>query len=84
MNRKGVEFTVSQVDENWWNWRFQIGETVRTGKASLAPRLPSAFIARRRVAGKRWRACSSRTGNDSSAATIGVIPVGDAVGGTQA
>jgi hypothetical protein len=31
MNRKGVEFTVSQVDEDWWDWRFQIGETVRTG-----------------------------------------------------
>jgi hypothetical protein len=31
MNRKGIEFTVSQVDEDWWNWRFQIGETVRTG-----------------------------------------------------
>jgi hypothetical protein len=31
MNRKGVEFTVSQVDEDWWSWRFQIGETVRTG-----------------------------------------------------
>ena len=34
MNRKGVEFTVSQVDEDCWNWRFQIGQigqTVRTG-----------------------------------------------------
>ena len=31
MNRKGVEFTVSQVDEDCWNWRFQIGETVKTG-----------------------------------------------------
>ena len=31
MNRKGVEFTVSQVAEDWWSWRFQIGETVRTG-----------------------------------------------------
>ena len=31
MNRKGVEFTVSRVDEDWWNWRFQIGEVVRTG-----------------------------------------------------
>ena len=31
MNRKGVEFTVRQVDEDRWNWRFQIGETVRTG-----------------------------------------------------
>jgi len=32
MNRKGIEFSVNQVDEEWWNWRFQIGETVRTGK----------------------------------------------------
>ena len=31
MNRKGVEFTVRQVDEDSWHWRFQIGETVRTG-----------------------------------------------------
>ena len=31
MNRKGVEFTLRQVDENQWNWRFQIGETVKTG-----------------------------------------------------
>ena len=31
MNRKGIEFSVNQVDEEWWNWRFQIGETVRTG-----------------------------------------------------
>jgi hypothetical protein len=31
MNRKGVEFTLKQVDENEWNWRFQIVETVKTG-----------------------------------------------------
>ena len=31
MNRKGVEFTVCQVDDDRWNWRYQIGETVRTG-----------------------------------------------------
>jgi hypothetical protein len=31
MNRKGVEFTVCQVDEDRWNWRYQVGETVRTG-----------------------------------------------------
>ena len=30
MNRKGVEFTVSRVDEDRWNWRFRIGEIVRT------------------------------------------------------
>jgi hypothetical protein len=31
MNRKGVEFTLKQVDEDRWKWRFQIGETVKTG-----------------------------------------------------
>jgi hypothetical protein len=31
MNRKGVEFTVNQVAEDWWKWRFKIGETVKTG-----------------------------------------------------
>jgi hypothetical protein len=31
MNRKGVEFTLKQVDEDRWNWRFQIGKTVKTG-----------------------------------------------------
>ena len=33
MNRKGVEFTLKQVDEDRWKWRFQIGETVKTGNA---------------------------------------------------
>jgi hypothetical protein len=31
MNRKGVEFTLMQVDEDRWKWQFQIGETVTTG-----------------------------------------------------
>lgn len=31
MNRKGVEFTLKQVDEDLWKWRLQIGETVKTG-----------------------------------------------------
>jgi hypothetical protein len=31
MNRKGVVFTLSQLDEDRWKWRFQIGETVKTG-----------------------------------------------------
>ena len=33
MNRKGVEFTLKQVDEDRRKWRFQIGETVKTGNA---------------------------------------------------
>ena len=32
MNRKGVEFNLVQVERGVWAWRFQIGETVTTGK----------------------------------------------------
>jgi hypothetical protein len=32
MNRKGVEFTVTQVHRGLWKWQFQIGKTVTTGK----------------------------------------------------
>jgi hypothetical protein len=32
MNRRGVEFTVVQVEPGLWRWQFQIGETVTTGK----------------------------------------------------
>ena len=32
MNRRGVEFTVTQVESGLWKWQFQIDETVTTGK----------------------------------------------------
>ena len=32
MNRRGVEFTVTQVHRGLWKWQFQIGKTVTTGK----------------------------------------------------
>lgn len=32
MNRRGVEFTLVQVEPGVWQWRFQIGEAVSTGK----------------------------------------------------
>jgi hypothetical protein len=32
MNRKGVEFTLLLVEPGLWRWRFQIGETISTGK----------------------------------------------------
>ena len=36
MNRRGVEFTVLQVEPGLWRWQFQIGETVRTGKTKTS------------------------------------------------
>ena len=32
MNRRGVEFTLVQVEPGLWKWRFQIDQTVSTGK----------------------------------------------------
>ena len=32
MNRKGVEYSVLAIGPGLWIWRFQIGETVTTGK----------------------------------------------------
>jgi hypothetical protein len=32
MNRKGVEFTLLLIEPGLWRWRFQIGETISTGK----------------------------------------------------
>jgi hypothetical protein len=32
MNRRGVEFTLTQVEPGLWKWQFEIGETVKTGK----------------------------------------------------
>jgi hypothetical protein len=31
MNRRGVEFTLIQVQPGLWKWKFQIGEIITTG-----------------------------------------------------
>jgi hypothetical protein len=31
MNRRGVEFSLSQVEPDLWKWQFQIGRTITTG-----------------------------------------------------
>jgi hypothetical protein len=32
MNHRGVDFSLTQVEPGLWNWRFQIGEAVTTGR----------------------------------------------------
>lgn len=34
MNRKGVEFSLTQVEPDLWKWQFQIGNTVTTGQTN--------------------------------------------------
>jgi hypothetical protein len=32
MNRRGIEFTLVQVESSLWRWQFRIGENLTTGK----------------------------------------------------
>jgi hypothetical protein len=32
MNHKGVEYTVVRSEPGFWDWRFRIGEQVKTGR----------------------------------------------------
>lgn len=34
MNRKGVEFSLTQVEPDLWKWQFKIGDTVTTGQTN--------------------------------------------------
>jgi hypothetical protein len=36
MNHRGVECTLVRIDPGLWQWRFQIGETVKTGKTETS------------------------------------------------
>ena len=36
MNRRGVEFTLVQIEPGLWRWHFRIGETVKTGKTETS------------------------------------------------
>lgn len=49
MNRKGVEFTLLQVEPGLWKWQFQIGETVTTGKTQTHLLGRAAHSAQKRI-----------------------------------
>ena len=34
MIRKGVEFSLTQVEPDLWKWQFKIGDTVTTGQTN--------------------------------------------------
>lgn len=49
MNRKGVEFTVLQVEDDLWQWEFRIDETVTTGKTKTRLKGMAARKAEQRI-----------------------------------
>jgi hypothetical protein len=49
MNRRGIEFTLVQVEPDLWQWQFRIGETVTTGKTKTKLRGMAARRAQLRI-----------------------------------
>ena len=49
MNRKGVEFSLIQIEPGLWNWCYQIGETVTTGKTKTRLKGMAAHRAQQRI-----------------------------------
>ena len=49
MNRKGIEFSLVQLDADLWRWQFRIGETLTTGKTTTKLRGMAARKAQMRI-----------------------------------
>jgi hypothetical protein len=49
MNRKGVDFRLVQAEPGMWNWQFQIGKAVTTGKTRSNLRGMAAHKVQQRI-----------------------------------
>ena len=49
MNRKGVDFSLIQAQPGVWNWQFQIGKAVTTGKTKSNLRGMAAHTVQQRI-----------------------------------
>jgi hypothetical protein len=49
MNRRGIEFTLVQVDPGLWQWQFRIGEIVTTGRTKTSLKGMAARKAQQRI-----------------------------------
>jgi hypothetical protein len=49
MNRRGIEFSLVQLDTDLWQWQFRIGETLTTGKTKTKLRGMAARKAQTRI-----------------------------------
>ena len=49
MNRRGIEFTLVQVEPGFWRWQFRIGKTVTTGKTKTELKGMAARRAQMRI-----------------------------------
>ena len=49
MNRRGIEFSLVQLEPDLWRWQFQIGEVVMTGKTKTSLKGMAARRAQERI-----------------------------------
>ena len=49
MNRRGVEFSLVQIEPDLWRWQFRIGDTVTTGKTHTRLKGMAAPRAHKRI-----------------------------------
>ncbi len=49
MNRKGIEYSLLQIEPDVWRWQFQIGEAVTTGKTKTRLKGMAARRAQARI-----------------------------------
>jgi hypothetical protein len=49
MNHKGAEYSIARPEPGFWNWRFQIGETVTTGRTQTNLAGMAAYRVRERI-----------------------------------
>jgi hypothetical protein len=49
MNRRGIEFTLVQVEPGLWQWQFRIGENLTTGKTKTNLKGMAARKAQQRI-----------------------------------
>lgn len=63
MNRKGIEFSLRQVEPDLWKWQFQIGHTVTTGQTRTRLMGMAAHRVHKRIDLELSRAPWSATSN---------------------
>ena len=49
MNRRGIEFSLVQIEADVWRWQFQLGEAVTTGKTKTRLKGMAARRAQARI-----------------------------------
>ncbi len=49
MNRRGIEFSVVQVEPGLWQWQFRVGKTLTTGKTKTNLKGLAARRAQQRI-----------------------------------